>query len=588
MRISFAARKNTRRIPSLSLLIGTVLIVAGLCACTPSYLQDINDGASCPYAVRMAIRDGDKSTEALLTALKNPKASELAVDALFNIATNHTEYTSEENERAQQILIRLYRGECGQKYIDQILYDMMTNSAESKRNIHQTILEEYAKKPSEERLTDLQAFFPANILGYIDDGRALQIAAFYGVETDPQIKQWMIQSILTSYQSDAFFPISSVLESFLHAYADSDNAIVQTSVPEILREVGVPGEVAVLGGLYDNSFSEQERAKFGELYSQLLPAISKSDIVACLKSDIEEEQTCVENYLSRSADAAYLDDLLAFASQNASDDAFLSYVTGILINYAPDDRIAAFEVDLLAKLPYVNRDRSTWFNCIDYLSKGVDDSFAESLVQIAQSYENNEPAYYKLSSVLANVEPNQPIIDYWAGMYGTLAPDSAAGDLLRDSLATMLKDVPLKGYLDGYRGKAVDHTDKNKVAVIKIDDKVDGTTEYSVSPLTFLVVPAEKRVTLDQLYTAGTVIYLHYYPLNGVSYSSSDSTVTGYETDCALTKVDLSSGTKLAEEVWHGDSLAKMYSLNDTATDFAAQNNAVEHNPEQFLDFIGG
>src|SRR5690606_17407464 len=90
-------------------------------------------------------------------------------------------------------------------------------------------------------------------------------------------------------------------------------------------------------------------------------------------------------------------------------------------------------------------------------------------------------------------------------------------DILYPLLQNKLYDTPLQwygnlaknGFTDGqnlFNEKTMNNLDINKIAIIETSEQETGEPTTFISPLSFLIVPKENRLSLGNLYNAGTVI----------------------------------------------------------------------------------
>lgn len=97
--------------------------------------------------------------------------------------------------------------------------------------------------------------------------------------------------------------------------------------------------------------------------------------------------------------------------------------------------------------------------------------------------------------------------------------------------------------------------DGSKVAVIEIEDAFDGDTEeYRFSPYSFISVPKDKMISVENISGAGVVVSVHFVYTYYAKYTRG---VKGYRSDVVLRKIDLINGKVLKAVTIKGKSLPR-------------------------------
>ncbi len=246
-------------------------------------------------------------------------------------------------------------------------------------------------------------------------------------------------------------------------------------------------------------------------------------------------------------------------------------VMNIVIQKAPKDELVS----------YLDPGKSTNSNIqtakvASFICSTADPGYLDSVLKFARSHMNDYTSGDKAYSindlfiVFEGYQMDDKIMGFLRDAYSAAPEASESREKINSFITYALNKVPLKTYQDAFTARNTGVQTNDKMVVIIAHDELDKTTKFSFSPLTFMSIPEAKRPSFDNLYGASTVIYVHYVYENPKPYSfMGPATVTGYQTNCILQKVDLSTGQVLAEKKLYGKPLPERTAVNRDATMFA-------------------
>lgn len=187
---------------------------------------------------------------------------------------------------------------------------------------------------------------------------------------------------------------------------------------------------------------------------------------------------------------------------------------------------------------------------------------------------------------LRNVAYDENEIDFIIDLYND---DESLQSVIIGYFDSVVQNANTDQYKEGFMEQCVAGQDRNKVAIVVVDDGLNGEEQtYMLSPLS-LLVPQNMRLSVQDLTNAGTVVYLHYIYVNPIPYKiqGTDKTIYGYRTDCIITKMDITTSNVLSEITLWGEDLPYTVSFfYPYGERFSGKPPKIDR--ERILEIIGG
>lgn len=334
-----------------------------------------------------------------------------------------------------------------------------------------------------------------------------------------------------------------------------------------------------------------------DLTEKVSKDIQSSDQNVCLAA----VDSIFENY---DADHLELMDLLMDYLQ--TDGPYAPMIEEKLLTWAsdPSNERSGLARSVLNAYIYGNMGDKAWQRIKDdpRLGPVMDELFASRSFRIENFIDNTDPLIIGrlLSFWLTDYDNTQSFsnesmdcfigqsnlhdeyFDVWYSYFQTNGYSKI--DILYPLLQNKLYDTPLQwygnlaknGFTDGqnlFNEKTMNNLDINKIAIIETSEQETGEPTTFISPLSFLIVPKENRLSLGNLYNAGTVINIYYKYVQARSYGIGDSIMAGgFRTDAEIVKIDYVNKKVLLTKTIKGSDLP------DEAT-LVSGNNAIIGEP---------